>query len=269
MKKILLLCLLIPLIATAFTISLLAAEVTTISQSTEVKVVDRLGILSEEDKKSISPSAQANTHGIKLCLITMQTAYSDDYLTKNEIYTLLDLSDWGSQKIHAVVLVVRMTGANNKFYYDMYTYGNATEVFSDHDVDRILDTDAVYNNLKAGNVKDGAAAFFSLCADEIDGHYKALEAKERRKPLVVVLIAAVVGLVSACGSVLGVVLYYRKKQHGVTYPLDRYAKLNLTQREDRFVGSYVTRVRIQSSSSHGGSRGGGSRGGGGGRRGGR
>ena len=105
MKKILLLCLLIPLIATAFTISLLAAEVTTTSLSTEVKVVDRLGILSEEDKKSMSPSAQTDTHGIKLCLITMQTAYSDDYLTKNEIYILLDFSDWGPQKIHAVVLV--------------------------------------------------------------------------------------------------------------------------------------------------------------------
>ena len=262
MKKTLLLCLLIPLIATVFTISLFAAEETA-PTSTEVKVLDLLGLLSEEDKKSIFPSAQTPTNGIDFYLITMQTAYSDDYLTKNEIYTMLDLSDWGSQKTHAVILVVRMTGANNKFYYDMYTYGNATEIFSDYDVNRILDADTVYNNLKAGNIKDGAAAFFSLCADEIDGHYKALAAKERRKPLVVVLIAAVVGLVSACGSVLGVVLYYRKKQHGVTYPLDRYAKLNLTHREDRFVGSYVTRVRIQSSS------GGGSRGGGSGRRGGR
>ena len=262
MKKTLLLCLLISLIATVFTISLFAAEETA-PTSTDVKVLDLLGLLSEEDKKSIFPSAQTDTHGIGFYLITMQTAYSDDYLTKNQIYTMLDLSDWGSQKTNAVILVVRMTGANNKFYYDMYTYGNATEVFSDYDVDRILDTDIVYNNLKAGNIKDGAAAFFSLCADEIDGHYKALAAKERRKPLVVVLIAAVVGLVSACGSVLGVVLYYRKKQHGVTYPLDRYAKLNLTHSEDRFVGSYVTRVRIQSSS------GGGSRGGGGGRRGGR
>jgi hypothetical protein len=46
--------------------------------------------------------------------------------------------------------------------------------------------------------------------------------------------------------------------------LDRYARLQLTAREDRFVGSFVTRTRIQKNN---GSRG--SRGGGGGRRGGR
>ena len=84
----------------------------------------------------------------------------------------------------------------------------------------------------------------------------------------VILIAVVAGLLAAGGSVLGVVLFYLKKQHGVSYPLDRYAKLHLTHREDRFVGSHVTRVRVQSSNGSGGSRGGGSRGGGG-RRGGR
>lgn len=269
MKKTLLLCLLIPLVATALSVPLLAAEVTTAPQPAEVNVLDLLGILSEEDEKSLSPSAQTDTHGIEFHLITMQTAYADDYLTNSEIRTMLDLSDFYPHKTHAVVLVVRMTGANNKFYYDMYTYGDASEAFSDHDVNRILDTDAVYDNLKAGNVKDGATAFFSLCADEIDGHYKALAVKERRKPLVVILIAAVAGLVSAGGSILGVVLFYRKKQHGVTYPLDRYARLNLTHREDRFVGSYVTRVRVQSSNGGSGSRGGSRGGGGGGRRGGR
>lgn len=269
MKKTLLLCILIPLIATVFSISLFAAEAPAAPQSTEVEVLDLLGLLSEEEEKRLSSSARKDTHGISFYLITMQTAYADDYLTDGEIYTMLDLPEWYLQKTHAVVLVVRMTGANNKFYYDMYTYGDAVDVFSDYDVNRILDEDTVYDSLKAGNVKNGAAAFFELCADEIDGHYKALAAKERRKPLVVVLIAVSAGLVAAGGSVLGVVLYYRKKQHGITYPLDRYAKLNLTHREDRFVGSYVTRVRIQSSSSNGGSRGGGSRGGGGGRRGGR
>ena len=121
MKKTLLLCLLIPLIATVFTISLLAAEVTITPQPTEVKVLDLLNILSEKDKKSISPSAQTDTRGIGFYLITMQTAYADDYLTDSEIYTMLDFPEWYLQKMHAVVLVVRMTGANNKFYYDMYT----------------------------------------------------------------------------------------------------------------------------------------------------
>ena len=75
-------------------------------------------------------------------------------------------------------------------------------------------------------------------------------------------IGVVVGLLAGGGAVLGVFLYYRKKQHGESYPLDRYAKLQLTEAEDRFVGSFVTRTRVQSSSSgggggsHGGHRGG-------------
>ncbi len=223
-----------------------------------VVVIDMLDALAKEDEGEIVPRASFDTHGIDFYLITMQTAYADDRLTDGEVGVTCGFHTFEAD---AVVLVVRKTGANNKYFYEMYTYGDAYDIFSDRDVDRVLDEDAVYGNLKSGNVKDGATAFFALCAEEIDGHYEALAAKERRKPLTVVLVALGAGVLAGGGSVLGVWLYYRKKLHGVTYPLDRYAKLSLTHREDRFVGSHVTRVRVNNSSG-GGSRGGGSRGGG-------
>ena len=74
-----------------------------------------------------------------------------------------------------------------------------------------------------------------------------------------VILGVVLGALAGGGAVLGVFLYYRKKQHGDSYPLDRYAKLHLTDAQDRFVGSYITRTRVQSNSGGGG--GGGSRGG--------
>ena len=68
-----------------------------------------------------------------------------------------------------------------------------------------------------------------------------------------------------CG---GVVYSYKKKKASVDYPLDQYAKLNLTKSNDNFVREYTTRTYCPRS--NGNSGGGGSRhGGGGGHRGGR
>ena len=60
---------------------------------------------------------------------------------------------------------------------------------------------------------------------------------------------------------------YRKKKATVDYPLDRYARLELTHESDSFVREYTNRTYSPRSSGGGG---GGSRhGGGGGHRGGR
>lgn len=251
MKKALFVCALSLLLALACFLPICATQ----AAPTEGAVIDLLDLLSPTEEKSIFPKTPL--HGVKFYLITMQTAYPDDRPTDHEICITCGIENTYDIE-PAVVLVVRKAGAGDAFYYDMYTYGDAYDIFSNQEIDRVLDADAVYNNLKAGNVNDGAAAFFSLCAAEIDEHYGRLAAKERRKPLTVVLIAVGVGTLTAGGSILAVVLSYRKKRHGESYPLDRYARLNLTHREDRFVGSFVTRVRVRTnSSSHGGSRGGG------------
>lgn len=193
-------------------------------------------------------------------LITYSAQGPNDYPSNGYVQSLLYEGDKGS-----VVLVVRRHGSSS-YYYDIYLYGEADAAFSDAEVDRVLDAPNVYTNLKRGDVEAGAPYFFSLCAEILSEHYADEAARAARAPLMALIFGLMSGLLAAGASVLGVVLFYRKKRHGESYPLDRYARLNLTDREDRFVGSYITRVRIQSSSSGGGSRGGG---GGGGRRGGR
>jgi len=60
-----------------------------------------------------------------------------------------------------------------------------------------------------------------------------------------------------------VIIKYKTKQKSVSYPIDKYAKLKLSEKQDIFIGSSISKVRVQSSSggSRGGRSGGGHRGG--------
>ena len=73
---------------------------------------------------------------------------------------------------------------------------------------------------------------------------------EKISVLSIVLISVSVGAMVGGGTVIGVWLCYRRKKRGESYPLSRYADLYLTESHDRFVGSFVTRVRVQNSNSN-------------------
>ncbi len=217
-------------------------------------------LTEDEESRLTSQACNCTFAGLRPYLITLENASTPSSTWVKNKYGLNENSD-------AVVLVVRTL--DSTYYYDMYTYGKANDVFSDTAVDEILDDPDVYQNLKSGKVFDGYSAFYSAC-HVFTGDYEQEELareqaraeREARAPMEALLCALVVGVLAGGISVLCVFLAYRRKRHGESYPLDRYAKLHLTQCEDVFVGSYVTRVRVQSSS-------GGSRGGGGGHRGGR
>ena len=243
MKKVLIFALSL-LLFIALSLTALAATVT---------VGDDADLLDSDAEMRVA-SALFDTHGLTFFLLTQRTSLRDDIPSDRQMEKRCGITE----DMAAVVLLVSVV--HGTYYYDMYTYNGAYDMFSDSDVDDVLDASAVYGNLKAGNIEAGAIAFFEECC-RVSAENAARQAeKERRAPLVSVIVGIVVGVLAGGGSALGVFLYYRKKQHGESYPLDRYAKLNLTESSDRFVGSYVTRVRVQSSSGGGGG-GGGSRGG--------
>lgn len=169
-----------------------------------------------------------------------------------------------TRKDDAVVLAIYQT-SDGVYHYDIYTFGAAADAFSDRDIDEVLDTPGVYNNIKAGKLTEGAKAFLAACG-KVEARFveeekaEAERAAEREATRVPRGIAAMAVAFLAAGGVamLIVALVYCKKTHGETYPLDRYAKLNLTKEVDRFVGSYITRVRVNTNNgSSGGSRSGG------------
>lgn len=243
------------LIATLFALLTLSASAFTVEIKDEVGMLDFEAMAIDRDA-----ATEENLKGTRFGVFTAVSLYRDDYPSDSRVASRFGLSEHES----AVILVLRLY--EGTYYYDIYLYGDADDIFRDSDVDRVLDDTSVYQNLKGARFEAGMRSFFSLSADVLQDHYEKLAAREARAPLVAVIVGLIAAAVVGSGSVLGVFLYYRKKRHGETYPLDRYARLQLTAREDRFVGSFVTRTRIQRNN---GSRSGGSRSGGGGRRGGR
>ena len=161
----------------------------------------------------------------------------------------------------AVLLVVTYEMFNGNYYYNMYTYGEANYAISQKEVDYILDSRGVYNNIKSGYVAEGAEAFF-------EGSARACVGRVGVSWGVIIGVSALIAVVIALIVCGGVAAAYKRKRASVDYPLDRYAKLELTQRSDAFVREYVTRT-YSPRSGGGGSSGGGRHGGGGGHRGGR
>lgn len=255
MKKLVVFLLLLLLMIT-LALPASAAKATVVIDNAELIVVG-----DEQYIARISGSCNCSFGEIEPFVVTGTESYAPDNATVRSICGLNKDSD-------AIVLYIRLL--NGTYYYDMYTFGRAYDAFSDSEVDAVLDDPDVYNNLKAGKIERGYRAFYEACHPIVNRYYSdyldGQAARAKRAPFVALAIGAGSGVVVAGITVLCVFLAYRKKQHGESYPLDRYAKLDLTQANDIFVGSHITRVRVNTNSSSGGRSGGG---GGGGHRGGR
>lgn len=170
------------------------------------------------------------------------------------------LSDYGLSARSNIVLLI-LTLDNGTYYYDMYTYGDAYSRIGQKEVDYILDDDSVFDNIKAGHLEDGACAFLQLSA-------KAYRGRVGVSYWVIVPVTFIISALIGIGVCAGVKVKYSMKMKSVDYPLNRFAKLELTEQNDVFKGSFVTK-RIIESNPGGGGGGGSSHGGGGGHRGGR
>ena len=226
----------------------------------DVRVYDPSGMLTAEQAAELTRRMDALSaeSGVEMYFATYvaddryDDFYGDDYCTRVKNLKGTD----------AVLLVVTYEQRNYTYYYNMYTYGEANYAINQKEVDYILDDDNVYYNLKGGYVAAGAEAFFALTSTAYMGRLGVSWA-------VIIGVSAVIAAVIALLVCVGVASSYKKKRASVDYPLDQYAKLDLTKHEDRFVREYVTRTYSPRSNGGGGSSGGSRHGGGGGHRGGR
>ena len=158
-----------------------------------------------------------------------------------------------------IVLIIEKGYSEN--YYELFIYGEPDSKISTDESDRILDDPEVYDNIKFGNVGEGVLRFISLT----ETAYLGVLQESLLRTIVISLIIAVI--IAAIPTII-VIVRYKRKLKSASYPLERYASLSLNEGEcsDFFIGSFVTKTRINTSSgSHGG--GGGGRSGGGGSRG--
>lgn len=222
------------------------------AESGSLRVYDNAGIITEDKARIESVLSDFESEcGIPIRLVT---TYG---------YESVSLSDIGFvYGENLIVLEINYDNYTNTYYYYLDTYGNAYYEIDTSEVDRILDADAVCDNIKGGNFAEGVEAFAKLTK-------KAYQGKLQEPLWNTVLVSFIIAFVIGAVTVICVVYNYKRKLKAPSYPLDRYAKLNLSSGEcsDVFIGSTVSKVRINTSNGRsGGGLGGRS---GGGRRGGR
>ena len=223
----------------------------------EKVVYDRAGLLTVAEASALNNAvyeAWCSAEGCAFFVTThkMDSSYDDIY---EGVDFLRDYNRFGGSSVVLVITLDRGT-----YYYDMYYYGRASRRITSSEVDFLLDHEDVYPNIKSGQLVKGASAFMSLAAQAYNERIAGASYG------VIIAISAVISTVIAVVSCIGVKSAYSMKKRSVDYPLDRFAKLELTDKQDIFAGSFVTRRVIQSSS---GGRGGSSHGGGRGHAGGR
>ena len=216
-----------------------------------VSVTDKDNLLSTEDERRINEALLAATEaaGIPVCAYVFASEigydghveyFGEDFLAEHGLSENNDL----------ILLVVAVTYF--EVYYDLYLYGDASDRINQKERDYILDDSRVYNNLKNARIADGLCAYASVSAEAYAGR---LGVSWR----LILIGALIIGAVVAWLIVKGIAASYKKKNPSQSYPLDRFAKLELTRERDREIGKFVTTTIISSGSrgGHGGGRGGG------------
>ncbi len=226
----------------------------------EVQDVDDLLTDDEEFLINASLELAREKAGIPICAYVFSSQYTysghekywgDDFLAEHELRDDAPL----------VLLVVTVT--HFETYYDIYTYGDAYQKINQKEIEYLLDDSRVYDNLKSGEIAEGLCAYAELSAQAYAGRLGV-------SWVLILIVALIIGSIVGGLSVGSIKASYKRKNPTTSYPLDRFATLDLTHSHDREVGKFVTTTIVSSGGRGGrGGGGGGFSGGGGGHRGGR
>ena len=253
------------LIFTLCLLLLLPCVISVQAEETIPHVTDEYEVLPWADVMELEPMLAeiSERMGCRLLVATYESEWESDRYIGEEY-----LEDMGLSLEDDVVLLIitkNLDSYGDDYYYDLYLYGSAEKRITQDEADVILDTPEVYNAIKSGRLMSGILAF----AEVTEAQY----ANETVRPSPYAMafpVALLMALVIATVTCVSVKKAYSMKKKSVDYPLDQFAKLELTEESDDFLGSFVTRRVISTGSSgRGGGGGGGGRGGGGGHAGGR
>ncbi len=238
------------LLAALFVAVLLLSLVVLPSAAESPRVIDNIGLFTDSQLAKLdSAIAEAESaSGASFYIITSTSHYG----SKPEVLRACGASDGEDA---CILVIIKLSPVDTARYYDFYTNGMPDRRISDGEVNDILDDEAVYKDLKFGDPAAGALRFLEITPATMKIPYA-----------VIITVAVIVALIVAGITVGTVVSKYKMKLRPTNYPLEQFAKLELTHNEDHFIGKHVSVVVTSSGSSGGGGRSGG---GGGGARGGR
>ncbi len=214
------------------------------SSGASSRVVDELGMFDDYELEELNDAISLTEQetGVRFYIVTSEKYYSNDEMAA---FCGLDKYD------DFCVLLIE-----DDLTYTLYTYGKANRRVSDSEIDAILDDPAVYDNIKSGRAFDGAMRFLEITPKTLEIPY-----------VTIIIVAVILGSIVALITICIVVSKYKMRMRPTNYPLEQFARLELTHREDHFIGKHVAVVVTSSGSFGGGGGGGGGRSGGGGARG--
>ena len=213
-------------------------------------IVDESGFISPANKKIISEALINATEKTKIEF----RVFVYDYNVENNLIDMYDYEDMVGEHFSDLVLLI-VSYEYGEYYYELFTKGAANEKISDKEADKILDNKEVYESIKSGDLTGGILKYISLAKTAVSGTLRNSFAD-------VFLPSLVISLSVAAIAVIAVYAVYKRKQHSPSYPLEKYARLDLNVSHDTFVTKTVSRVRVSDSSSGTSSRSGSSGGGG-------
>lgn len=130
---------------------------------------------------------------------------------------------------------------------ELFLYGSADKRISGSASDRILS--AIAQRKQTGDLVGAVQAYADATATEYLNGLRAASVQR-------VGISLLLGLLAGAVTVAVVCAKYRMRLRETNYPLERFAKLDLKEREDIFLHTTVTRRRLQSPAGKSGGSGG-------------
>lgn len=229
------------------------------SLAAENTVDDQANLLSPEERTELSQQADTINQKIKGQVFILTTNSNTE---EPRTFANQQLMERVGKDNNGALLLLDM---NQREIY-LTTSGNMIDYLTDKRIDEILD--AVTTAMQEGDYYQAGATFLAKTESFVDDgvpsgsyridektgkitYYKAITPLE-------LTIGVIVAAVAAIGFFFSVRLRYQLKRGTYHYPYRENAQLNLTERQDQLVNSFVTTRRIPRPSNHNGGGGGGS-----------
>lgn len=203
----------------------------------ESRVYDYAGLFTTAEIQQLEEEAAEYREktDLDLVIVTIDDAqgktsrqYADDFYDYNGFGVGSDYS--------GALLLIDM---DNRMAY-LSTTGRAIQILTDSRIQKI--TDEVASHVKVGEYAQGARVFL----EKVDGFANP---NIMGRLLIALVLAALVG----AGAVVGVWYKYTHGHKADQYELDKNSSLDLSQREDIFMGRFVTSRKIPRNNGGGGS----------------
>lgn len=247
-----------------------------------LKVYDYSDVLNDAEETSLKDTIAGfkNKHNMEMIILTADLPYSYDKYNETVATDFYDYNDFGIDFKHYDGILLFRNTYNSDPYFDMYTFGEAQLYFNDERYNYVLDN--IYDDLKNHHYLSGFNKFIYYCDAYIDSgipeNYKGSYIEDDKnsivygeeyynsseyykfnggtRPMTKAEKSFIAGIISLIATLIFFFVNKAKckmiiKAANANDYLDR-GSINYKNKEDRFISTHTSRVRISSDSSGGG-----------------